>query len=119
MQSQEIFNSPYYLCIPSSTISSRLHYRNSYRSRNSLELLPSTASQVLTERAAADLTPIFRHGASSNCLFCDFVASFLDRSYQLRLQSGRMNAIGVKTFVDELGAGHEVGEGIVRSENMS
>jgi hypothetical protein len=87
-------------------------------SRNSLKLLSSAASQVLTKRSTTNLTSILHHIPSPYRLFCYFVASFFDRGNQFGLKSGGMDTIGMETFVDELGADHEVGEGVVRCEDM-
>jgi hypothetical protein len=91
---------------------------NSHRPRNSLELLPPTTSQALAQRPTANLTPTHRHIPPSDRLLRDLLSRFLDRGHQFRLQSRGMDAVRVKTLVDELGADHPVRERVVGGEDV-
>lgn len=88
---------------------------NIHRPHNSLELLPPTTSQPLTQRPTNNLTPAI---PSSDRLLRDLLSRLFNRRHEFRLQSRRMDAVGVQTFVDELRADHPVREGVVGGEDV-
>ena len=97
------------------TIFSRMNTSNSHRPGNTLELLPPTTSQALTQRPTNNLTPTI---LSSDRLLRDLLSRFFNRRHKFRLQSRGMDAVGVQTFVDELSADHPVREGVVGCEDV-
>jgi len=88
---------------------------NSHRPGNTLELLPPTTSQPLTQRPTDNLTPTI---LSSDRLLRDLLSRLFNRRHKFRLQSRGMDAVGVQTFVDELSADHPVRERVVGREDV-
>ena len=78
-----------------------------------------TALQILAERSAIDLA-IRRSLPRSllDILLLPLAILNFNGSHQLWLQSGRMDAVSMKTFVDELGFHGEVREGVIGGEDV-
>ena len=92
--------------------------RNAHNPTQRLKFLPSATSKIITQRPTANLTPRSHQTTSSYLLNRYFLPRFFDRGDEFRLQGRRVDSVGMQTFIDELGVGHECCERFVCCEDV-